>query len=324
LIEGDFLFFKVFVNCDLELLMKLCLVLCLIIVSVLVSLPGCQATNETPVPVSIIDDLGRSVQINTAPQRIISLAPSNTEILFALGLEDKIVGVTSYCNYPEAAKSKPQVSGFSQVDVEKVVAQQPDLVLASDIHKADVIPALEKLEIKVLAIKPATLEAVMKDIQLAGNITGKTQTATDLVSSLQKRINAVADKTANLSAAEKPRVFYVTWHDPIYTAGSNTMINDLINKTGGANIASDLSGYATITLETVVQRNPQVIVVMSSMGAKNTSFDYIKSEPRLQATDAIKNQHIYLINSDIFGRTTPRIVDGLEELAKLTHPELFP
>jgi len=101
------------------------------------------------------------------------------------------------------------------------------------------------------------------------------------------------------------------------------MINDLIQKTGGINIAADLSGYATITLETVVQRNPQLIVVMSSMGSKNTSFDYIRNEPRLQATDALKNNRVFMIDTDIFGRTTPRIVDGLEELAELTHPEIF-
>lgn len=291
--------------------------------SVLLVFTGCQSPAETCLSVNITDDLGRSVQIESIPQRIISLAPSNTEILYALGLDEKIVGVTTYCNYPEAAKTKPQVSGFSQVDVEKVVAQQPDLVLASDIHKSDVIPALEKLGIKVLAIKPATIEAVLKDIKLAGQITGEDQKADALVSNLEKRIKAITEKTLILSNDIKPRVFYVTWHDPIYTAGSNTMINDLIQKTGGINIAADLSGYATITLETVVQRNPQLIVVMSSMGSKNTSFDYIRNEPRLQATDALKNNRVFMIDTDIFGRTTPRIVDGLEELAKLTHPEIF-
>jgi iron complex transport system substrate-binding protein len=303
--------------------MKYVLLIMVVAIFILIALLGCQSVSPTLSGVNITDDLGRTVQIDTVPHRIISLAPSNTEILYALGLDDKIVGVTTYCNYPEAAKSKPQVSGFSQVDVEKIVAQQPDLVLASDIHKSDVIPALEKLGIKVLAIKPATLEAVLKDIELAGKITGAGPIAGSLVSSLQKRIQAISDKTINLPAAARPRVFYVTWHDPIYTAGSKTMINDLIEKSGGVNIAADLSGYATISLESVVQRNPQVIVVMSSMGDKNTSFNYIKNEPRLQATDALKSNRIYVINSDIFGRSTPRIVDGLEELAKLTHPELF-
>jgi iron complex transport system substrate-binding protein len=303
--------------------MKYVLLIMVVAIFILIALLGCQSVSPTLSGVNITDDLGRTVQIDTVPQRIISLAPSNTEILYALGLDDKIVGVTTYCNYPEAAKSKPQVSGFSQVDVEKIVAQQPDLVLASDIHKSDVIPALEKLGIKVLAIKPATLEAVLKDIEMAGKITGAGPIAGSLVSSLQKRIQSISDKTINLPTAARPRVFYVTWHDPIYTAGSKTMINDLIEKSGGVNIAADLSGYATISLESVVQRNPQVIVVMSSMGDKNTSFDYIKRESRLQATDALKNNRIYVINSDIFGRSTPRIVDGLEDLAKLTHPELF-
>jgi iron complex transport system substrate-binding protein len=135
-------------------------------------------------------------------------------------------------------------------------------------------------------------------------------------------VKAVTDKIATINSA-KPRILFVTWHDPIWTAGSNTMIDELISKAGGVNIASDLSGYATLGLEEVVNRNPQVIVVMTSMGVKATSLDYIKTEPRLQSTDALKNQQVYAIDSDIFGRTTPRIVDGLETLAKIVHPDAF-
>jgi iron complex transport system substrate-binding protein len=305
-------------------------VLAITLICMLIS-AGCQSgtpssTNtpgSSPTPVTYIDDLGRSVTIKSYPQRIISLSPSNTEMVFALGLEDRLIGVTTYDNYPEAAKSKPQVSEYSIVDIEKIVALQPDLILADEIHKSDVVPALEKLGITVLVIRPGKIDDIISDIELLGKITGNTKQAGDLAANMRQRVKAVTDKSIQLTAAQKPSVLYVTWHDPIWTAGGNVIISDLLNMVGATNIASDLDGYATITLETVIERNPKVMVVMSSMGDQNASFDYIKQEPRLQATDALKNNQVYIIDADIFGRTSPRIVNGLEELAKITHPELF-
>jgi iron complex transport system substrate-binding protein len=283
------------------------------------ALAGCQAAVT---PGNITDDLGRSVQINKVPQRIISLSPSNTEIVYALGLQDRLIGVTTFCNYPPEVRNKPKVSEFSNVDVEKIVSLEPDLILASDIHKTEVVPALEKLGIQAIVIRPGTVDEVMSDIGMVGNITGKIKEAGELTSSLGRRVKAVTDKTANLKG-EKPRIFYVTWYDPLWTAGGNTMINDLIEKAGGSNIAVDLEGYSTISLETVLEKNPQIIIVPSSMGDQDTSLNYINTEPRLKAVDAIKNKQVYVVDSDVFSRTTPRIVDGLEQLAKIIHPELF-
>jgi iron complex transport system substrate-binding protein len=171
-------------------------------------------------------------------------------------------------------------------------------------------------------LNPLDVNGVSSAISLVGKVTGKTAEASALVAQLDKRSQSITVATAGLSPSARPRVFYVVWHDPLMTAGASTMIDDLITRTGGANIASDLSGYATINLETVIQRNPQIILVISSMG-DSTSFDYIKNEPRFQSTEAIKNNRIYSLDSDIFGRTTPRIVDGMEQVAKLIHPEIF-
>ena len=286
------------------------------------SLTACTQTS-TLSSVTYVDDIGRTVQINGIPQRIISLSPSNTEMVYALGLQDKLVGVTSYDNYPPDAKNKPVVSDYSTVDLEKIVKAKPDLVLADSIHKNDTIPALEKLGITVYAMTPNNIDGIFNEIKALGQITGKTQAADILVSSLKTRIQAVADKTVKLTDFEKPRVLFITWYDPIWTAGSDTMIQYLINEAGGANIASDLNGYATITLESVIQRNPQVIIVMSGTGTQNESLDYIMSNEQFKSTDAVKNGRVYEIDADIFGRTTPRIVDGLETLAKLIHLELF-
>jgi iron complex transport system substrate-binding protein len=296
-----------------------------VIVIGLLVLTGCSdpAVQKTPALSTYVDDIGRTVQIVGIPQRIISLSPSNTEMVYALGLQDKLVGVTSYDNYPPDAKNKPIVSDYSTVDLEKIVNAKPDLVLADSIHEKDTIPALEKLDITVYTMTPNNIDGILNEIKVLGRITGKTKESNDLVATMTSRIQAVADKTAKLTDSEKPRVLYVTWHDPIWTAGSDTMIQYLITQAGGTNVASDLNGYATITIESVVQRNPQIIIVMSSMGTDNVSMDYIKTNPQFAATDAVKNGQVYEVDADIFGRTSPRIVDGLEILAQLTHPELF-
>jgi iron complex transport system substrate-binding protein len=302
--------------------MKLLRLLGVITLIGILGLTACTQTS-TPSSVTYVDDIGRTVQITGIPQRIISLSPSNTEMIYALGLQDKLVGVTSYDDYPPDAKTKPVVSDYSTVDLEKIVNAKPDLVLADSIQKNDATPALEKLGITVYTMTPDNTDEILNEIKVLGQITGKTQAADNLVSSLQTRIQAVADKTAKLTDAEKPRVLFVTWYDPIWTAGSDTMIQYLIDQAGGTNIASDLNGYATITMESVVQRNPQIIIVMSSMGDQHTSLDYIKANPQFAATDAVKNGQVYEVDADIFGRTTPRIVDGLETMAKIIHPELF-
>jgi len=303
--------------------MKIANIFVSIIVLAFLTLAGCQEASSQESTVT--DDLDRSVTIHGIPQRIISLSPSNTEIVYALGLEDKLVGVTTYDNYPEAARDKPKVSEYSNIDMEKVVSSKPDLILASNIQKNDAIPAFEKLGIAVLTMEPGTVDGTIRDIELLGRICGKTQQAVTLVSRLRDRIHAITDKTdqLTLTGSQIPRAFFLTWHDPLWTAGSATVIDELITKAGGANIASDLDGHSQIDLESAIERNPQIIFVMSSMGDQDTSYNYIKQEPRFQATDALKNNQVYKVDADIFGRTTPRLVDGLETLARLIHPEIF-
>ena len=301
--------------------MKIARLLSIIIMLSLAAMAGCQTSAPQG---DIIDDLGRNVQIKNVPQRIISLSPSNTEIVYALGLEDRLIGVTTYCNYPPEVKDKIQVSQFSNIDIEKVVALEPDLILADSLHEADVIPALERLGITVLAINPATMEDILADIGMIGRAAGQTESAESLIASLRNRTKAVTDRTAGLESEEKYRTFFVTWHDPIWTAGNGTLIDDIITMAGGTNIAADVKGHSQIDLETVIQRNPQVILVLSSMGTQDNSYNYIKTEPRFQATDALKNDMVYMVDADIISRTTPRSVDGLEQIAKIIHPELFP
>lgn len=275
-------------------------------------------------PLTIVDDLGREVEIEKLPQRIISLAPSNTEILFALGLEDRIVGVTQYCNYPEAAKGKPRVAGYSTPDIEKVVDREPDLVLAESIHEKTVLPALENVGLTVIVMSAKSLDTVLRDITLVGQIMGKSKAAAQLVDDLSDRIEAVTAKTKGLTAEERPRVLYVCWHDPIWTLGSETFLDDLIQKAGGVNIfADDFKKSRVVSPEAVVDRNPQVIIISGMAATRNLVYNSMKQDSRLSVVEAMVKGHVYQIDGDIIERPGPRIVDGLELVAKFIHPDIF-
>jgi len=279
---------------------------------------GCPRPVEPvePVPTILVDDLGRTVTIEQVPQRIVSVAPGNTEILFALGLGDKIVGVTEFCNYPEEALDIPKVGGFAPFDLERVVALEPDLVLAAALHEAEGIPALERVGITVFALAPKTLDEVLDNITLVGEITGRSREAARLVTSLEERIKAITDKTRPLTEAQRPGVLFVVWHDPLWVAGPGSFAHDLIMKAGGENIAHDLADWAVIDLETVIARNPQVIIATHGAAA-------VRDEPRLGVTGAVMEDRVYLVEGDPFQRPGPRLVDALVELAELLHPELF-
>ena len=273
----------------------------------------------------VTDQAGRVVKLEKIPERIVSLAPSNTEVLFALGLGDKVVGVTEFCNYPEAAKAKPKIGGYSTVDLERTVAIEPDLILATNIHKDEIIPVLERLGLTVLTLDPKTLDEVLEAITLTGKCTGKQEAASQLVAEMRNRIRAVTDKTDNLSEAQRPRVFYVMWHEPLRTVSSHTRIHELIGLAGGVNIAQDLGeGYPTISLEAVIQANPQVIIAGGGMGeGADLPFQFANTESRLKNTDARINNRLYEIYTDLVGRPGPRFVEALEQLAEMIHPELF-
>jgi iron complex transport system substrate-binding protein len=288
--------------------------------------PGCASSpaGKAESPIEITDQLGRVVKLDKIPQRIVSIAPQNTEILFALGLADKVVGVTSYCNYPPEAKEKPSIEGFSTPNIEEIIALSPDLILAAPIHEKQIIPQLEAKGMTVVALAPKTLDEVLEAITLVGAITDKEKEASSLVAGMEDKIKSITDKTNNLSEAQKPRVFYIVWHDPLKSAGSGTLQDELIRVAGGINIAGDLSGFAGISLESVIAANPEVIIAGVGMGSgADAPLEFAKTEARLSDTDARLNNRIYAINTDLVGRGGPRITDALEQFAEFIHPELF-
>lgn len=300
-------------------LQTLGLVLLVMLLSLL--LAGCtQPEPERSLPIEITDQLGRVVRLEKVPERIISLAPSNTEILFALGLGDKVVGVTEYCDFPPEAKQKEIVGGLTTPDMEKVVALTPDLILTTSIHEKRVLPELERQGLAVLALAPKTLDDVIGSIDIIGQATGHQELAEQLIKSMRQRIEAVAQRTAKIQ--ERPRVFFIIWHNPLITAGRDSFISDLIEKAGGKNIFDDLTGYPSINLEIVLERNPQFIIAPGHGKAADSSFQWVNSETRMKETDALKNGRVYEINADLVNRPGPRLVEGLEQLFQIIHPEL--
>lgn len=279
-------------------------------------------TATTPATITVTDDYGRTVTIAKYPQRIISLSPANTEILFALGLDKRIVGVSDYSDYPEEAANKPSVGAYNEPNIEQVIALEPDLVVATEEHEL-AIEQLESMGIIVVAVNPTTVGEVLDTMTFLGTVTGQEDEAAALVSGIQTRIDAITAKTAALTDDEKPRVFVVIWHDPIWTVGSGTFHDELIRLAGGVNITGDLEGYTDISLEAVIDANPQVIIAGVGMGeGSSLSLDFMMTDERLAGTDARINDRVYGADMNIVSRPGPRLADALEIFFSLIHPEM--
>jgi iron complex transport system substrate-binding protein len=295
-------------------ILSIALVIALVLTIYTLAKPASPEAELTPTQY-VFDDLGRLVAINGTPQRIISLAPSNTEILFALGLGDKVVGVTDYCDYPPEALEKEKVGGYATPDIEKIVALNPDLVLVAYGTPMDVINSLVGLGLTVFGIKTTDLDDLLNDIRRIGEITDKEVEAQALTAAMASRIQAVTNQTEELE--QRPRVFYIVWHDPLWTAGSGTFIHELIEKAGGVNICQNITGYATISIEEVVARDPEIII------ASEWSYDWAKNATELASTNASQTGRIYTVDDDLVQRPGPRLVKGLEWFAHFIHPEIF-
>jgi iron complex transport system substrate-binding protein len=289
----------------------------LVLLSISLVLTACGCDEQTPTQY-VVDDLGRLVAINGTPQRIISLAPSNTEILFALGLGEKVVGVTMYCDYPPEAQEKEKVGGYYGPEIEKIIALEPDLILATDYHRFELIPALEEQGFTVFAVAPQTLDDVLESIQTVGKITDKEQEALELVNEMQSKIEEIEEQTEELE--EKPRVFYITWHDPLWTVGKNTWIDDLVSIAGGNNTFSQyFESGAMVEIEWAVFLNPEIIITSSWPGV----YEWAMNSTELEVTAARQSGNVYTCDDNLVQRPGPRLVDGLEWFAYFIHPEIF-
>lgn len=259
-------------------------------------------------PIHVKDARGKEITIKAKPVRIISLTPNNTEILYALGLGSRVIGVTKYCNYPPEAQKKTKIGDMS-VNVEAVVALKPDLVLAHANLNDSVIPQLEKLGLTVFALNPKTIESAISDLRTVGKICGRPKTADSVAKKMQASFKAVKAECAN---KKQTKVLVEIQSNPLWVAGPKTFVDEMLNTVNATNIASDARpGFVTFSKELAVSRNPDVIIV----GLKSDA-DYFMKDPAWKHTSAVKNKKVYVINNDTLVRPTPRLVTGLKALAE--------
>lgn len=289
-------------------------------------------TTTPPEPIQITDQADREVTLDGIPETIISLSPSNTEVLFALGLGDKVIGVTNWCNYPEEALEKTKIGGFSPTDIdvsiEQIVAMDPDLIVATETHLTEVVPKLEQFvpdaAIIILLTSTESFNVIFEAIELVGEATGTVERAAQLVDDMNERITSVTEKTSTLTEEEKPKVLYIVWADPIFAIGGGTLGNTLIEAAGGINIFSDTDGSPMTDLETILARNPDVMLGSLNVGTgMDLAYQFVLTDERLAGVNARLNDQVYGINDDLYGRAGPRLILALEELAARLHPELF-
>lgn len=260
-----------------------------------------------------IDDIGRAVNISSNPQRIISLAPNITEILFYLNLDNKVVAVTDFCNYPEGAKKKPGVGLLLSPDIEKIVSLKPDLVFATaEGNREDIVSNLQRFNINVYVLNPHSMEDILGEILHIGNITGQDGTARDKVKNLTNRIDAVKKKVAS---SRRVRVLYLVSHEPMISVGPGSFIHDIIEIAGGKNIFSQsLIRYPQVNMEEILSKDPEVIIAPPDVAESIRLW-----EKRWGDISAVRNKRVYSIETDIISRPGPRIVDGMEEIFKFIH-----
>lgn len=274
-----------------------------------------DASAESAFPVTITDDAGREVTIERQPERIVSLAPANTEIVYALGLLDKLVGVTTYDDYPPEVADIEKMGDFVTPNLEVITAAQPDLILATTGIQADVLEQLEGTGAAVLAIDPQTLAALYASIDAVGRATGTTDESDLVISEMEGLLGEIA---AVVSAADPTQCFVEIAQDPLYTAGAGTLLDDLIKAAGGVNVVK-ASGYVGYSLEQLVTDDPAVY--MATKGSMSNPED-LANRPGYDKLSAVANKRVAILTDNYVSRPGPRIGLGVLEIAAALHPDL--
>jgi iron complex transport system substrate-binding protein len=304
---------------------------------IFVVLLGACAPAATPVPalapttaptqasISLKDGLGRAVTLKTAAKKIVSLAPSNTEILFAVGAGAAVIARDEFADYPPEAKALPSIGGsMGKYNFEQIASLQPDLVLASQLNTPEQIKTLEDLKLTVFVLSnPTNMDGMYANLATVAKLTGKEAATQTLIDGLKKRVQSVTDTIAK--SKDRPKVFYeLDASDPAkpYTAGANTFIDILINLAGGTNVGAALKGdYPMVSQEELVTQDPAIILLGDA--AFGTTPEQVAKRAGWASIKAVKDNKVFGVDDNLFSRPGARLVDGLETLAKLLHPELF-
>jgi iron complex transport system substrate-binding protein len=293
-----------------------------------------QNANPQTGQITIVDDQGYQTTLSAVPERIVSLAPSITPILFELGVGDKVVGVTSYDDYPYnftawfEAGNMTCIGGFSTPNLEAISAVQPDIIFSTDVNDES-IPQIRELGYKVVVLSAASVEGIYTDIGIVGNATGTATKANEIVTNLRSEISAIQEKIAAADITDKPTVYYEVYYSSsgIMTAGSATWLNDVITLAGGVNIFADYdSEFPTVSSEVIVTRNPSVIILPTNMGTGTPSYGSVEeviARGGWSAIDAIQNDRLFVIDQNIMSEPGVLIAQQVQAVAECLYPQLF-
>lgn len=272
---------------------------------------------QTTYPITIKDGAGRDVTLKAEPKRIVSVAPSNTELVFALGKGGALVGRSDYCDYPEEAKKIESVGGFAPPNYEKVLSMEPDLILMIGGSKDAREKLVNEYKQTVFVMDPKNFEGLYEGIQNLGVALNAQEQAAKVIADMKGEIEAISEKAAK--ATSKPKVFYEVWSDPLMTAGSGTFIDDMITAAGGVNAGADVKGWANFSLEQLAAANPEIIMTGSA-----DRVAQIKSRSGWEGFKAIKDGKVFgAPDENLVSRPGPRLVQGLKWFAETIHPEIF-
>lgn len=278
--------------------------------------PGGETQQTAAFPVTVTDDSGREVTIDSEPMRIVSLAPANTEIVAALGLLDRLVGVTSVDDYPAEVADIAKVGDFAGPNLEAVAAAKPDLVLATGGIQADVVAQLEDLGADVVAVDPGDLESLFSSIEMVGAVTGARDGAAKTIASMHETLDEVSTAVSGATAVP---VFLEIAQDPLFTAGPGTLLHDLIITAGGANIVTE-EGYVAYSVEQLVAEDP--VVYLATRGSMSNPED-LESRAGYSSITAVRTGRVYVLDDNLVSRPGPRVAEGVRQIAEALHPELF-
>jgi iron complex transport system substrate-binding protein len=265
----------------------------------------------------VTDETGRRVNVPDHPRRIISLSPSITETIYALGLEDRLVGDSDYCDYPPAAREKPHVGSLLNPSLERIVALRPDLVLGdAEINRRETADQLEHLGIPLYGVSAHSVDGALRSIEDLGRVLGHEREAQSLVAGLRTRIQAVERQ---VEGKPRPKVLFVVWYQPLITAGASTFIADVIRLAGGVSVSGDLAGeWPRLSLESGLARDPDVILFPRT-AAFSPDLAQFRHLAGWKDFRAVREGRMYFI-SDTINRPGPRLIDALEEVARILHP----
>jgi iron complex transport system substrate-binding protein len=269
---------------------------------------------------AVVDETGRTVQVPARVERIVSLAPNLTEIVFALGLEEKLVGVTSLCDFPAAARAKPRVGDVLNPSLEKILELKPDVVLGSTAgNRRETVEALERLGVPLYGVEARSVGGILESIRDIAELAGDSQAGAELAEGLQARLVAVEAHTA---AAPAPRVLFALWLEPLVTIGHNTFLDDVLARAGAESVTADLGeSWPRLSVEEVIRRDPDYLILPRTHSLQ-ASFERIVQEDPWRRLRAVREDRVVWLDDAVL-RPGPRIVDAIEELSKALHPEAW-